>query len=117
MSFALEPISQHSVIVRVGTSLSSANANAFKQACLDEVRNGARNFILDFSETGILDSTGLGAIYSLYRRVVPLKGEVEFASVSPPVQVVLEETGIYRVFQRYSSVEVAREAPSVRRNS
>ena len=117
MSFALEPISQHSVIVRVGKSLIFSNAEAFKQACRDEIRDGARNFILDFSETGILDSTGLSAIFSLYRRVVPLKGEVVFASVSPPVQVVLEETGIYRVFQRYSSVEAAREAPSVRRNA
>ena len=50
MSFALEPISQHSVIVRVGKSLIFSNADAFKQACLDRVRDGARNFILDFSE-------------------------------------------------------------------
>ena len=117
MSFALEPITQQSVIVRVGTSLSSANANAFKQACLDEVRDGARNFILDFSGTGILDSTGLGAIFSLHRQVEPLNGEVMFASVSPSVEIVLEVTGIYRVFQRYPSVEAAREAPSVRRNA
>ncbi len=114
MNFALEPISQHSVIVRVGKSLIFSNADAFKQVCLDRVRDGARYFILDFSETGILDSTGLSAIFSLHRRVVPLKGEVVFASVSPTVQVVVEVTRIYRVFQRYSSVEAAREAPSVR---
>jgi len=117
MSFALEPISQHSVIVRVGTSLSFANADAFKQACLDEVSDGARNFILDFSETGILDSKGLGAIFSLHRHVKPRKGEVMFASVSPPVQAMMEVTWIYKIFQRYSSVEAAREAPSVRRNA
>ncbi len=117
MSFALEPVSQHSVIVRVGKSLIFSNAEAFKQACLDEIRDGARNFILDFSETGILDSTGLNAIFSLHRRVVPLNGEVVFASVSPPVQIVIQVTGIHRVFQRYSSVEAAREAPSVRRKA
>ena len=117
MSFALESISQHSMIVRVGTSLSFANAHAFKQACLDQVRDGIRNFILDFSETGILDSTGLGAIFSLHRQVAPLNGEVVFASVLPPVQSVIQVTGIYRVFLRYPSVEAAREAPSVRRNA
>ena len=84
MSFALEPISQQSVIVRVGKSLIFSNADAFKQACLDEVRDGARNFILDFSGTGILDSTGLSAIFSLHKQVKPRKGEVIFASVSPP---------------------------------
>ncbi len=117
MSFALELISQQSVIVRVGKSLIFSNADAFKQACFDEIRDGARNFILDFSETGILDSTGLSAIFSLYRRVVPLKGAVAFASVSHPVQIVIQVTGIHRVFQRYSSVEAAREAPSVRQNA
>ncbi len=117
MSFALESISQQSVIVRVGKSLIFSNADAFKQACLDEVRDGARNFILDFSETGILDSTGLSAIFSLHKQVSPRKGEVVFASVSPPVRIVIQMTGIHRVFQRYSSVEAAREAPSVRRNA
>ncbi len=117
MSFALESISQQSVIVRVGKSLIFSNADAFKQACLDEVRDGARNFILDFSETSILDSTGLGAIFSLHKQVRLRKGEVVFASVSPPVQIVIQMTGIHRVFQRYSSVEAAREARSVRRNA
>ena len=110
MSFVIEPINQHSVIVRIGTSLDFRNADAFKDACLDRVRDGTRNFILDFSESGILDSTGLGAIFTLRRKLVPLKGEVVFASVSPPVQVVLQLTRIYRVFQRYPSVEAAREA-------
>ncbi len=110
MSFAIEPINQHSVIVHIGTSLDLRNADAFKEACLDRVRDGTRNFILDFSESGILDSTGLSAIFTLRRQVEPLKGKVVFASVSPPVQVVIQLTGIYRVFQRYPSVEAAREA-------
>ena len=110
MSVDIEPLSQHSVIVRVGKSLSFSNADAFKQACLAEVRDGVRNFILDFSETGILDSTGLVAVYSLRRRVEPLKGVVVFASVSRPVQVVLQLTRVYKVFMNYPSVEAAREA-------
>lgn len=110
MSFAIEPMNQHSVIVRIGTALDLRNADAFKEACLDRVRDGTRNFILDFSESGILDSTGLGAIFALRRQLEPLKGKVIFASVSGSVKIVIQLTRIYKVFQSYPSVEAAREA-------
>ena len=81
-------------------------------ACFEvmEVRDGTRNFILDFSETGILDSTGLGSIFSLYRQVSPLNGQVVFASVSRPVQVVVQLTRTYKVFRQFPTVEAAQEA-------
>ena len=115
MSFVKEPINKHSVIVRIGTSLDFRNADAFKQACLDQVRDGIRNFILDFSETSSMDSTGVGAIFSLHRQVEPLKGELIFASASHPVQIVIQLTRISRVFQIYPSAEAAREALRVSR--
>ncbi len=116
MSFVLEPTDE-SVIVRIGKALDFRNAAEFKTVCQEKVLKGVRNFILEFSETSILDSTGLGAIFSLHKQARLRKGEVIFASVSPPVQIVIQMTGIHRVFQRYSSVEAAREAPSVRRNA
>jgi len=73
------------------------------------VQEGARNFILDFSDTGILDSTGLGSIFSLYRQVSPLNGQVVFASVSRPVQVVVQLTRTYKVFRQFPSVEAAQD--------
>ena len=116
MSVTVEPY-KTAVIVHLDETLDFSNAGAFKAVCFDQIRLGTRHFVIDFSNTGILDSTGLGAIFSLHRHVKPRKGEVMFASVSPSVEIVLEVTGIYRVFQRYPSVEAAREAPSVRRNA
>ncbi|MCH8960630.1 MAG: STAS domain-containing protein [Bacteroidetes bacterium] len=111
MSFVLEPINDHeSVIVRIGKALDFRNAAEFKTVCQEKVREGMRNFILDFSETGILDSTGLGSIFSLYRQVSPLNGQVVFASVSRPVQVVVQLTRTYKVFRQFPSVEAAQEA-------
>lgn len=113
MSFVLEPSNdQESVIVRIGKALDFRNAAEFKTVCQEKVRTGARNFILDFSETGILDSTGLGSIFSLYRQVSPLNGQVVFASVSRPVQVVVQLTRTYKVFRQFPSVEAAQEALS-----
>lgn len=110
MSFGVEPVNHETVIVRVGKALDFRNAADFKTACQEQVRSGWRNFVLDFSETGILDSTGLGSIFSLYRQVSPLEGQVVFASVSRPVQVVVQLTRTYKVFRQFPTVDAAREA-------
>ncbi len=110
MSFVVEPLNQDIVVLKVGKALDFRNAAEFKTTCQEQVRSGARNFILDFSDTGILDSTGLGSIFSLYRQVSPLSGQVVFASVSRPVQVVVQLTRTYKVFRQFASVDAAREA-------
>lgn len=110
MSFTLESDSPETVVVKVGKALDFRNAAEFKSTCQEQVRSGARNFILDFSDTGILDSTGLGSIFSLYRQVSPLEGQVVFASVSRPVQVVVQLTRTYKVFRQFPSVDAARDA-------
>ncbi|MEX0822312.1 MAG: STAS domain-containing protein [Rhodothermales bacterium] len=110
MSFSIESVSDETVTVKIGKALDFRNAADFKSTCQDEVQNGARNFILDFSDTGILDSTGLGSIFSLYRQVSPLNGQVVFASVSRPVQVVVQLTRTYKVFRQFSSVDAAQES-------
>ena len=111
MSFVLEPTNDHeSVIVRIGKVLDFRNAAAFKTVWQEKVRDGTRNFILEFSETAILDSTGLGSIFSLYRQVSSLNGMVVFASVSGPVRVVVQMTRTYKIFRQFPSVEAAQEA-------
>lgn len=109
MSFFIEPVTRDTVVVQIGKALDFRNAADFKSAVQEQVRSGVRNFILDFTDTGILDSTGLGSIFSLYRQVSPMSGQVVFASVSRPVQVVVQLTRTYKVFRQFPSVDAARE--------
>lgn len=111
MSVFLEPSqNQASVIVRVGKSLDFSNASDFKTACFNRIDLGARSFIIDFSETGFLDSTGLGAIFALYREASRHDGQVVFASLTATVRTVIRVSRIHRLFPSYSSVEAACEA-------
>lgn len=109
MSFFIEPVTRDTVVVQIGKALDFRNAADFKAAVQEQVRSGVRSFILDFTDTGILDSTGLGSIFSLYRQVSPMSGQVVFASVSRPVQVVVQLTRTYKVFRQFPSVDAARE--------
>ncbi len=109
MSFSFQSVAPDTAVVRIGKALDFRNAAEFKSASQDQIQEGTRNFILDFSGTGILDSTGLGAIFSLYRQLTPLGGQVVFAAVSRPVQVVVQLTRTYKVFRQYPTVEAAHQ--------
>jgi len=110
MSFSVEPLSSHTVVIRMGEALDFRNADDFKSTFQSEIDDGSINFILDFSDTSVLDSTGLGSIFSLYRQISPDDGQVAFADVSRPVQVVVQLTRTYKVFRQFPTVEAAQEA-------
>ena len=109
MSFSIQTASPDIAVVRIGKALDFRNAGEVKTACQASIQTGTRNFVLDFSGTGILDSTGLGAIFSLYRQLTPLGGQVVFAAVSRPVQVVVQLTRTYKVFRQYPTIEAAHQ--------
>ncbi len=109
MSFSFQSATPDTAVVRIGKALDFRNAADFKTVSQGQIQDGTRNFVLDFSGTGILDSTGLGAIFSLYRQLTPLGGQVVFAAVSRPVQVVVQLTRTYKVFRQYPTVEAAHQ--------
>ena len=108
MSFHTRPVSDDTLVVTVGDTLDFRNAEAFKDAVHPPIDDGKRNLILDFSDTDVLDSSGLGAVFSLYRRVATHDGTVVFAGSSEPVRVVVELTRTYKVFPQYDSVADAQ---------
>jgi anti-sigma B factor antagonist len=111
MSFTVDPTNDPgTVIVHIGEGLDFRNVAMFKALCQEQVRAAVRHFILDFSEASLLDSVGLGAIFSLYRSVTPANGQVVFAAVSAPVKVMVQVTKIYRVFPQYRTIALACEA-------
>ncbi len=110
MSFDVETADSETIIIHIGEALDFRNADEFKDTFQEHVDAGARQFILDFSNTEVLDSTGLGSIFSLYRAISADDGKVAFADVSEPVQVVVQLTRTYKVFRQFPSVQAAREA-------
>ena len=95
------------VVCKAGANLDFRTTEAFKSLADRLVELGARNFIIDFSGTAVLDSAGLGSILTLHRRLQIRGGRILFASPSPAVRTVLGITKCDRVFGSYPSVPVA----------
>ncbi len=107
MSFAVRQVDPQTAVIQIGKSLDFRNAAQFKQICQNLIRGGTRKVVLNFRDTGVLDSTGLGAIFSIYRQLTPLGGQIVFAETSRPVQVVVQLTRTFKVFKQYPSVAAA----------
>ncbi len=110
MNFSVDPITKETTVVRIGDHLDFRNASDFKVILKDQVRQGARIFILDFSDTELIDSTGLGSLFNLYRQLARLNGTICFASASGAVKLTVELTRLYKAFPQFPTVETARKA-------
>jgi anti-sigma B factor antagonist len=105
-------VEQDVVIVDVGKSLDFRNASAFKTKCQQHVEQGTRHVVIDFTRANILDSTALGALFSIYRQISPRDGQMVLVGARGTVAHVIELTKLDRVFEQYATVEEALAALS-----
>ena len=91
------------LLVNVDGQLVVGNRQAFKQAVLDEVEQGARLVIIDFSRAAYIDSSGLGALVSLGKRLRELGGDVRLAALNDDLRALFELTRLDALFPLYAS--------------
>lgn len=102
MPFVIETAGDVLVVGVVG-QLVVGNRQEFKQTVIDEVERGARRVLIDFSETGYVDSSGLGALVSLNKRLRELGGELRLAALNEDMRTLFELTRLDTLFKLYST--------------
>jgi anti-sigma B factor antagonist len=109
MSFTVSR--QHDVtIVEVEGQLIVGNRQDLKQKVLDEVERGARKILIDFARTGYIDSSGLGVLVSLAKRIRDAGGELRLANLHDELQTLFELTKLDTLFQISKTREHALES-------
>ncbi|MGV3708710.1 MAG: STAS domain-containing protein [Gemmatimonas sp.] len=102
MPFKIETAGDAVVVAVVG-QLVVGNRQEFKQTVLDQVEQGARRILIDFAETGYVDSSGLGALVSLNKRVTEAGGALRLAALNEDMRTLFELTRLDTLFQLYPS--------------
>ncbi len=102
MSFLLTRTDEQ-LLVEVDGQLVVGNRQEFKQVILDEVEQGARLVIVDFTNAAYIDSSGLGALVSLGRRLRELGGDVRLAGLNDDLRTLFELTRLDALFPLSSS--------------
>src|SRR2546421_119715 len=78
------------VVVDVEGQLIVGNRQELKQKVLDEMEKGEKKFLIDFSQTGYIDSSGLGVLVSLSKKIREQGGELRLANLNDDLKTLVE---------------------------
>ena len=109
MSFAIKKDGDI-VVVDVEGQLIVGNRQELKQKVLDELERGERKFLVDFSRTGYIDSSGLGVLVSLAKRLRELGGDLRLANLNDDLKTLFELTKLDTLFQISDTREMALQS-------
>ncbi len=99
MSFTLRKDDEKGVVVLgIDGQLIVGNRHELKQKILDALESGDRRFLIDFSDTGYIDSSGLGVLVSLSKKIREVNGELRLAGLNEDLLTLFELTKLDALF-------------------
>jgi anti-sigma B factor antagonist len=99
MSFTVRKDDDKGVMVLgVDGQLIVGNRHELKQKVLDALEGGERTFLIDFSSTGYIDSSGLGVLVSLSKKIREGGGDLRLAGLNEDLRTLFELTKLDALF-------------------
>ncbi|MFC1574951.1 STAS domain-containing protein [Gemmatimonadota bacterium] len=108
MGFQVEKVNDV-FVVDVEGQLIVGNRQELKQKVLEELEKGERKFVVDFEKTGYIDSSGLGVLVSLSKKIREKGGDLRLANLNEDLRTLFELTKLDTLFQIADSREAALE--------
>jgi anti-anti-sigma factor len=85
-------------VVQVDGQLIVGNRHELKDLIQAALDNGERKLLVDFSRTGYIDSSGLGALVSVSKRIREAGGELRLAGLNDDLRSLFELTKLDTLF-------------------
>jgi anti-sigma B factor antagonist len=92
MSFTVRKDATGVVVIGVDGQLIVGNRHELKQKVMEAVEAGEHRVLIDFTETGYIDSSGLGALVSLSKKLRDTGGELRLAGLNEDLRTLFELT-------------------------
>jgi anti-sigma B factor antagonist len=96
-----EQLGDGAYIISLSGEVDLYTAPDFKQQLLQVIEDGAKQVIVDFSETTFIDSTTLGVLVGGVKRLRPNGGQLSLVCSDRNITKIFEITGLDRVFTIY----------------
>ena len=107
-----EELGDGAYVISLAGEVDLYTAPEFKQPLLEVINEGARNVVVDFSDTTFIDSTTLGVLVGGVKRLRPAGGSLAIVCADQNICKIFEITGLDRVFPIHNSREEALQAVS-----
>ena len=86
-------------VVKVNGELIVGNRSELKAGVLERLEGGARKFVVDFSASTYIDSSGLGVLVSLSKKIREAGGALRLASLNEDLCTLFELTKLDTLFK------------------
>ena len=98
MGFSQTKDSSGVLVVQVDGQLIVGNRHELKDLIQSALDKGERRLLIDFSRTGYIDSSGLGALVSISKRVRESGGELRLSGLNDDLRSLFELTKLDTLF-------------------
>lgn len=98
MSFTVRKDPRGVVVIGVDGQLIVGNRHELKQKVMDAIEAGERKLVIDFTNTGYIDSSGLGALVSLSKKLRDAGGDLRLAGLNEDLRTLFELTKLDTLF-------------------
>jgi anti-sigma B factor antagonist len=102
-----EQLNGHTYVISLAGEVDLYTAPEFKQQLLDVIGQGAKDVVVDFTNTTFIDSTTLGVLVGGVKRLRPNEGQLSLICSDRNITKIFEITGLDRVFTIHASREAA----------
>jgi anti-sigma B factor antagonist len=110
MAFSVKKHAGGVVVIEVDGQLIVGNRQELKQRVLDGLEAGDRKFLIDFTRTGYIDSSGLGVLVSLSKKIRDEGGDLRLAGLNEDLKTLFELTKLDTLFAITDSAKEALSA-------
>jgi anti-sigma B factor antagonist len=93
-----EELDGDTYVIALGGEVDLYTAPEFKQQLLEVIRQGAKDVVVDFSDTTFIDSTTLGVLVGGVKRLRTNDGRLSLVCADRNITKIFEITGLDRVF-------------------
>jgi len=95
------------VVIRVDGQLIVRNRQELKTLIQDSLEQGSRQFLIDFASTGYIDSSGLGALVSISKKIRDHGGALRLSGLNEDLRSLFELTKLDTLFAIDASLDQA----------
>lgn len=95
-AFAIAQDPDGAIRVAISGHLLSGNRDTLKTLLFEQLDRGARAFVLDLVRCGYIDSSGLGVIVSLSRKIAAVDGTFRLEGLNEDLVTLFELTKLDR---------------------
>lgn len=89
------------VTIRVPEWLITANKSELRQLALEALEDGARRFTVDLTDTTYIDSTGLGALVGISKKIHEQRGDICLVHVNEEIHALFRLTRLSTYFDGF----------------